>query len=346
MYRRVLVLISSILAASSILLAQISNDPMQPGTISVPGAFSTGQGQRGLGATGSITGSLVTMTGSPVREARVELHDSSTGTVLASGYTAINGSFQFDNVPSGQYEVVANRGVNQATQEVRVDSGPAEVTLRVNTPQAEPGAGHTVSVTALRIPEKAMNAFHKAAQAFQKGKFEDAEKHVLKALEVVPNYAQALTLRGLLKFQKTDVQGGEQDFQQAIRSDPNYDLSYFAMGAALNSTGQFLQAQKALEEGLKINPVSWQGYFELSKALLGQHDFRNALKNVVKAESCNPPFPAIHLVKAHALLGLKDYEEATQELERYLTENSTGPEADQARQALNQAKAFSATASR
>jgi tetratricopeptide (TPR) repeat protein len=138
--------------------------------------------------------------------------------------------------------------------------------------------------------------------------------------------------------------GGAEAFHAAIHSDPNYPLAYFAMGATLNSQGEFADAQKTIEQGLKIEPTSWQGYFELGKAVLGQHDFRNALKYVVKAESLGGVYPPIHLVKAHALLGLKDYDEAATELEQYLAKDSTGPRADEARRALDQAKAFSATA--
>ncbi len=350
---RALVVVLSILFGSLFAVAQMSTDPAVPsvGVSSTNPAISTDPTLPSrLGSSsdarsfGTITGSVLTLNGQPVRNTQIELHDVNTGSIVATGYTKINGAFQFSNVPYGQYEVVASHGVDTTQQRVRVDFAPADVTLRLNVPQAQPGSSNTVSVTALRVPEKAQNEFRKAKEAFEKKKYDESEKHIDNALRILPNYAQALTLRGLLKVNKGDLNGGQQDFQSAITTDSNYAMGYFAMGAVLNSTGKYTQAQRTLEQGLRIDPVSWQGYFELSKSVLGQHDFRNALKYVVKAESFGPVYAPIHLVKAHALLGLKDYDEAAAELEQYLSKGEQGPEADDARRALNQAKAFSATA--
>jgi Tfp pilus assembly protein PilF len=337
-------LVLPVLAASTLLLAQspMPQSPLDSG----PAMTASGQPGfvHGMQDLGILSGSLVTLDGRPVREAQVELHDVTKGTVIASGYTGTAGTFEFENVPLGQYEVVATRGVDQAHERVRVEHGPTQVTLRINTPQSEPGSGNTVSVAALKVPDKANDEFRKAEEAFNKNKMDEAEKHNEKVLSLVPNYAQALTMRGLLQLSKGDAVGGTQSFQAAIHADPNYALAYFAIGAALNGEGSFADAQKSLEQGLRIEPTSWQGYFELSKAVLGQHDFRNALKYVVKSESLGGAYPPIHLVKAHALLGLKDYDEAATELEQYLAKEATGPKAEEARKTLSQAKAFSATA--
>jgi predicted Zn-dependent protease len=346
MYVRVFVLTLSILAAGTVLMAQSSPDLLQPGSV-VPGAVpGNNVRQNEVDNFSTIAGCLLTIDGRPIPNANIELHDVNTGAVVASTYSKANGSFGFYNVPLGQFEVVANRGVDQAHERVQVDHGLSQVTLRIAGVQTEPGAGDTVSVAALRVPDKARDEFQKATRAFQKSKYDEAEKHTEKALGIVPNYAQALTLRGLLKMDKGDVQGGEQDIQAAIHSDPSYPLAYFAMGAAYNGSGKFKDAEQTLQQGLRINPASWQGYFELSKSLMGQGDFRNALKYVVKAESFGASYLPIHLVKAHALLGLKDYDEAASELERYLASDSKGPAADEARRALDQAKAFSTTATK
>jgi tetratricopeptide (TPR) repeat protein len=346
MHLRALVLIFFILAAGTALLAQSPFDTLQPGSVQ-PGLMMRGNASHtgDIDNLGSITGSLLTIDDRPVHNAQIELQDVNTGAFIASTTSKMNGSFGFYNVPLGQFEVVANRGVDQAHELVQIDNGPTQITLRIRGAQSEPDAGDTISVAALQVPDKAKKEFRKASAAFLKRKYEEAENHTNKALRILPNYSQALTLQGLLKIGRGDVSGGEQSLQAAIHSDPNYPLAYFAMGAAYNGSGKFANAQQTVQEGLRIDPASWQGYFELSKSLLGQRDFRNALKNVVKAESFGAAYAPIHLVKAHALLGLRDYDEATSELERYLSSDSKGPAADEARRELSQAKAFSTTAS-
>jgi tetratricopeptide (TPR) repeat protein len=338
---RALVLVVPILVTGTLLLAQAPIDTtLHPGM-----AGSPGSGFNVVDNYGSINGSILTIDGRPITDTQVELHDTN-GTVLAVAYSKANGSFEFTNLPTGQFDVVASRGVDQCHERIRVEHGPAQVTLRMTSPKSEPGSGNTVSVATLRIPDKAEDEFRKASDAFQKNKLDEAEKHNEKALASVPNYAQALTMRGLLKINRGDIAGGTEALHAAIHNDPNYPLAYFAMGATLNGEGQYTEAQKAIEQGLKIEPTSWQGYFELSKAVMGQHDFRNALKYVVKAEGLGGGvYAPMHLVKAHALLGLKDYDEAATELEQYLAKDSTGPRAEEARRTLDQAKAFSATAS-
>jgi tetratricopeptide (TPR) repeat protein len=283
------------------------------------------------------------MDGTPIRDVQIQLQ-SATGAPLATVTSGVNGSFEFTEVPIGDYEVVATQGVNQVQERIHCDPGISPVTLRFSTSAERPGSGNTVSVNSLRVPEKARELFQKAQDSFHKNKLEDAWNHTEKALAIVPTYAQALTLRGLLRLNRGDKAGGEQDLQASIKNDSNYPLAYFAMGAVLNTDGRFDDAQRTLEQGLRIDPASWQGYFELSKAMMGKSDYRNALKAVVKAESLGAQYAPVHLVKAHALLGLKFYDEAATEFERYLQMDPASPKAAEARQSLNAARSFSSTA--
>lgn len=294
----------------------------------------------------SISGVVQSLDGRPVRRATIDLRTMINGNVVASAVSAPNGTFTFSNVPDGDYEVVANVGVDQAHERVHCSRSDSQVTLRINAPVAEPGAGATVSAKSLAAPDKARNAFQKAFQFFQKNRFADAWALTEKALLAAPRYAQALTLRGILRINKSDTKGGLEDLQESLKSDPNYALAYFAMGAALNIDGKFDDAQRTLEQGLKIEPTSWQGYFELGKSMMGKSDYRSALKYIVKAESFQSGYAPIHLVKAHALMGLKIYDEATMELEEYIKADPTSPQAIQAKQSLEQARSFTTTASK
>jgi tetratricopeptide (TPR) repeat protein len=265
---------------------------------------------------------------------------------MGSVITGVNGAFEFDSVPVGDYEVVANKGITEARERLHCVQGFNNVTLRMNSPsqQQQQSDGDTVSVAALRVPDKARDLFHKAQAAFQKEKLDEAWKFTEKALAVAPTYSEALTMRGILQIAKGDAAGGAQDLQAAIKSDSNYPLAYFAMGALQNIEGHFTDAQQTLEQGLRVQPTSWQGYFELSKSMLGQSNYRNALKDIVKAESMGVHYPPIYLVKAHALMGLKFYGEAATEFEHFLALDPGGPHSADARKSLEAAKSFAETA--
>ena len=88
------------------------------------------------------------------------------------------------------------------------------------------GIGTSVSATALQAPEAARKEFDKARDAYAKKKLDDADKHLAKAVELYPQYANALDLRGRVqRAQKSDADA-EKSFLAAIAADDKYVLPY------------------------------------------------------------------------------------------------------------------------
>jgi len=342
MHLRGFAVVLSLFAIAPLLIAQSASFP-DPSTAADSAA--SGNRQREFVDFTSISGSLLGNDGYPIQNSEVYLRSITTGRTLATAVSGINGSFEFNSVPVGDYEVVADKGVNEARERLRCVQGLNTVTLHLNAPSEHAQAGgDTISVAALRVPDKARDLFRKAEDAFHKQNMAEAWKLAEKALVIAPTYSEALTMRGILRFAKGDAVGGAQDFQASIKSDSNYPLAYFAMGALQNTQGHFADAQRTLEQGLRVQPTAWQGYFELSKSMLGQSDYRTALKDIVKTENMGVKYAPIYLVKAHALMGLKFYDEAATEFEHYLQLDPGGPHAADARKSLDAAKSFAETA--
>ena len=292
-----------------------------------------------------ISGSVTTLDGSPLDQARIELHDISTGAILGHTYSRSNGSFELYNIPKGSYEVVATKGVVESRERVELAMGDVTVNLKISNPVNEVGAnGSTVSVAQYKVPAKARKEYERAQKAFNDGKFDEAKTRVNKALEAYEYFAEALTLRGIVEANAKDFESAQADLQKAIQYDSNYGLAYFAMGATLNQLGKFDDAVRTLDRGVAVKPDGWQGYFELSKATLAKKDFQAALKNATAAEKLsNDVYAPIHVVKAHALMGLKEYQSAVGEFERFLDREPQSPMAASAHRSMDQAKAFVAS---
>jgi predicted Zn-dependent protease len=324
------------LTLSLSLVAQSQSSSTQPVTDQYFGAAA------GQVSTVAVIGSVNTIDGRPLDEARVELHDITTGSVVGHTYSRANGSFALYNVPRGSYEIVATKGVVESRERVDLAMGDANVSLKVNGPVDDAGErGATVSVSQYRVPAKARKEYEKAQKAFSDGKMDEAMTRANKALQLYENFAEALTLRGILEVNANNTQQGEADLQKAIQLDSNYGLAYFALGAAFNRQQKFDDAARTLERGISVKPDGWQGHFELSKATLAKGDFKAALKSATAAERlCQDAYAPIHVVKAHALLGLKQYQPAVAELERYLNREPQGDIAESARKTLDQAKSF------
>lgn len=290
--------------------------------------------------TTALDGTVVNaMTSKPISNARVELRDTN-GSVVTSAYTDAGGRFSFGTVPQGLYRVVALLGISQAEEQVDVSAFRSSVNLRmaVNNEAQAGNTGNTVSVAQYKIPDKARNEFQKAQEASAKLKLDEARKHVARALELDPNYADALTLRAILNV-STNPQGAIVDLQKAIQSDGNYALAYTVLGSVLNMQAKFDQALQTLQRGESLAPDSWQTYFEMARSYVGKADYQSALRALDRAQSLVPEeYPAILLIKAQAHLGLKLYENAMSELQSFLEKNPNGPNAAVAQKMLQQTR--------
>jgi hypothetical protein len=78
-----------------------------------------------------ITGCVHNQTGIALESARVEAHDLQSGTLLASAYTNANGVFELTGLRQGIYEIVTLAGVNQARQQVKLQTQETIVYVRV-----------------------------------------------------------------------------------------------------------------------------------------------------------------------------------------------------------------------
>lgn len=298
---------------------------------------------------GSVSGVVVGSDGSPLSDTRVEIRDERTGQTVASGYTNNGGGFDFENLPASPYVVVAIHGLAQTQERLDVGDGGRNLRIRLNTSDAlaaQADGGATVSVAEYKVPKKARDAYHKAQVAMAKNRSEEANKELAKSLEAYPDYAPALTLRGVLSLDAGNTESAVQDFDHAIHSDPSYALAYTTMAAASNQLSKFDEAIRSAERAITLSPRSWQSYFEMAKAHVGKADYPNALQDLVKAQELSPKeYAPIHLVRAHAMLALKDYSNAMTELEAFLTIAPQDPNSTAARKALDNVKAFlSATA--
>lgn len=289
----------------------------------------------------SISGTVRGGDGSLLAGVAVELRHIPSGYGALTTYTQSNGSFALYNIPPGHYEVVARDNLTEVREPVSVGAMDANVDLRFpRTAEPTAGSNSSVSVAQLKVPEKARNTFRKAQEAFAKSNYPEAQKQVDKALAIYPNFAEAVTLRGLLLMHDKNFAESQKAFESAIEYDPNYSVAYLALGTLFNSMGQYDNATRPLERSVSMSPSSWQGYFEMARSYLGKGMYEKALQLANRAQTLAPSnFAAIHLLKAYAMLPQKLYKDAVQELHAFLSRGPNNPGAEQAQKLLAQAEA-------
>ena len=293
-----------------------------------------------------LSGSVQQFDGSPAKDVRVQLIDRFGGQVIGSAFTDAAGAFHMNDVPSGNYEIVAQSGLNEAREQITVHGVNSEVSLRLGASDANADTGdkNSVSVAQIKVPEAARSIFHKAQEAAQKNSVADARKLLSETLRKYPRYADAVTLQAILDMGENRLPEAMAELQQAIQYDPNYALAYIAMGSCLNAQSQFDDAIRSLEQGLRLQPSSWQAHFELGKALTAKADYKKALDELGKAQSIEPKFAAIHLVRGYALIGLSQYPDAIAELESYVHADPKAPTVSKAKLTLEKIRDLAARA--
>ncbi len=293
----------------------------------------------------SISGTVQDTQRNGLKDVRVELSDAN-GVVVGSMYTGVSGRFEFSRLSPGTYTVIATAGLQQASERVDASNFSNSVNVRMQGAgkPTDGVEGSSISIAQYRVPAKAREAYRKAHEAVEKGKMDDAHKHLARALELCPNYAEALTLRGVLALNQQDSQAAIADVDKAIQADGNYPMAYLVMGSALNMQGKFDEAIRSLQRGQSLAPNFWQGYFEMGKSYIGKADYPDALRQLERAQSLAPAdYPLISLLRAHALLALKQFPEAMTALQAYLQKDPQGPNSEKARKMLEQAQAYVAS---
>jgi tetratricopeptide (TPR) repeat protein len=295
----------------------------------------------------SFSVTVLTSKGTPAQNARVELRDLSTGQAVSSGYTNYAGQLELSNVANTTYVLEVTQGLSEFKERADMRMGDRNMVVRLPStdyPDAgNAGTDSSVSVAQFKVSGKARDEYKKAMDCLKKHKKEETAQHLEKALQIFPDYSEALTLRAVLKMDKEDADGALADLDAAIKIDPAYATAYFAQGATYNGLSRFDDAIRALDRGLSFSPNSWQAYFELGKAQLGKGNYQIAIKNLDKAQQLvSESYAPIHLVRAHALLGLQQYPDAMNEFQLFLTEAPDDARSAEARQKLEQVKAFAA----
>ena len=294
----------------------------------------------------SISGVVIGSDSAPLPDVRVEVRSEQTSRVVATGYTNNAGAFQFGGLPASGYDVMAVRGLAEAHEHLASGDFGMNLRIRLNTAGASQADGNaTVSIAQYKVPQKARNAYHKAEEALSKNHLDEVNKELAKALEIYPDYAEALTLRGVMSLDASHPEAAVNDFDHAIKSDPGYSLAYTAMSAALNQLHKFDDALRSADRAISLSPSSWQSYFEMAKAYVGKTDYQHALQQLSKAQSFLPKeYAPLHLVRAHVMLALKNYADGLAELQEFLTLAPQDPNAGAARETIGKLKAYMASA--
>jgi tetratricopeptide (TPR) repeat protein len=288
-------------------------------------------------STPGLQGTVLNPDGKPASGIHVELDEASTALPITSTYTQTDGTFELYNIPAGNYEVVAESTDSLTTNPVTVQDGRSSLRLRLSRNPPAPVSPPTISVTQMMVPTSAQKLFRKAQTAFNDEKYDKSTKLLGEALQIDPQYADALTLRGIIELGTSKLDEAQADLERAIQIDPSCSRAYISLAAIYNHQGRFDDAMRASQRSLALTPKSWQSYFELAKASIAKGMYTQGLQFAREAQRLSGnSFAAVHLIKAYALMPMRLYKAARYELQAFLSHQPSGSNAQQAQMLLAQ----------
>jgi tetratricopeptide (TPR) repeat protein len=203
-----------------------------------------------------------------------------------------DGTFLFKKIPEGLYKITisaADGRQEQRTIEVRpafADSR-GRVTVKIEVPGTRiPTDSFKVGVAALAVSPKAAEELQRSYEA--RGDIEKARQHLQRAIDISPNFPEALNNLGTIYYQKRDFARAAELFQRAVAANPNFYPAQVNLGGALISLGDYDRALSANLKAVEMRPDDSLAQAQLGQTLFHLKRYDEALAHLETAKRIDP----------------------------------------------------------
>lgn len=274
------------------------------------------------------------------------LHISST--FNAQTRADFNDRFQFTRIPQGTYSLsiyIPAHGEMRTTLDIT--SSFADARGRVErrfsydenalTHDALPVQQGLVSVRELTIPHRAQREYSAARADLRRGKVESAQRRLQKAVEIAPQFAEALNYLGVLAYQRRDFLEAETFFGRALEKDPEAFEPLVNLGGTLLSLNRVEEAVEVNTRAQAAQPKDALANAQLGLSYYLQGNDEEALNYLLLTEQLDPAhFSHPQIPLANIYLQNSDAQSAIEELQDFLRHHPDSPGADSVRAKIRQ----------
>ncbi len=274
----------------------------------------------------NIEGQVSLPDGRPAPHALVTLTASGT---RRQTYSGEEGRFEFPAMEAGSYSLTATTIGNIQLISETVDTNTnrtATNKLNINLILRDAEAPIksrpriiTPAEAAQRIPKEARKAFQQGVRLKQEGERDQALLRFNKAIDLFPEYFQALSERGDLYVFQRKLDEAAMDFAVALTIDPQYGPALRGSGYCKLEKKEFAQAIDDFDRSISAEPENANTYLLLGIAYLEldrREPARRALLRALSFSTQSVPRAHIYLANLYALE--HQYQQAADELRSYL----------------------------
>ena len=212
--------------------------------------------------------------------------------------------------------------------------------------------GTSVSVTSFLAPPPAKKAYEKALEQEKKGKWDEAQKSLEKAVEIYPRYATAWYQLGGLQLRhqpptEQDLQLARHSFEQSVAADPKYVNPYDGLAQIAMMAHDWPAVIDATGKLVALNPVNFpDAYYDNAVANYYLKKLDDAEKSALQGLRVDEAhqIPKLQYLLGMILLQKQNYQAASEHMQAYLGLAKQPEDMELARKGLAQIEKVSASA--
>jgi len=300
----------------------------------------------GSGGKNTIEGHIYYPSGHKL-DKRLRVEISSVPGARASTLTTDNGTFLFQRLREGTYNLTINAGpeyelVNETVQitdqGTRVRSGQV-ITVQIQLqPKSTVGTRpEAINAEFAGVPQAAREDYLKALAAARTGDHKKALEELEKAISLYPEFALALNEMGTQFLQLNQLDKAAESFQSAIKFAPDAFLPRLNYGYVLLQERKYVEAESELRRALEKNESSVLAHLYRARVLIKMQRGDEAETELHRALALGGDEANM----AHRYLGALyiergEKERAVGELETYLRLMPNAPDAGQIREIIKE----------
>jgi tetratricopeptide (TPR) repeat protein len=299
----------------------------------------------GFAQTGNIKGKVVDTDGKPVTGATISI-DRQGISQHFEVKTDNKGQFLHAGLPTGAYKVAVIRdGKPVMTNEaVRVNFG-GETNVDFDLKNARAGAGASDEEKKKIAEEKAKAeatkaSFEGARTALAAKNYDEAIRLFKEAAEKDPTQHVIYANLADAYSQSRKYDDAAEAYKKAIELKPDEAAYYNNLGIVYGNAGKIDEATQNLQKAAELNPAgAGQSWYNLGAVMTNKGKTKEAADAFKKAIEVNPQMAAAYYQLGISYFGSPNtIPEAIPVLEKFLSMQPTGPDAEAAKQLIEAAK--------
>ncbi len=256
------------------------------------------------------------------------------------------GSFRFENIPSGEYELtIAVPGYTPVIKNLVLAPTEAdannEFEFIYSFESSDPEETRLLKAhyNPKSISDKATSDYNRGLKAINEAQLDEGLIHLAIAAEREEYFTEALERMGIIYFSRDDMEEAEKYFRLALKADPYSYRSLSNLGTILLNKGEDAEAAEYHELAVKVRPQDPQARYHLAMSFFQLGDLEKAADQLAKEKALDPfHFTQPQLLCAEIYRVLENFDSMILELEDFLVHFPEDPKADQARQVLSDAR--------